>query len=330
MSSLLEQAIIDASALKEAAVKNAETAILNKYSDDIREAVESLLEQEEDPLEGEETLETPDLPLAGAPTDKPEEVITLNLEELKELAETLAEEDEGLIGDKLSQDAISDESDLSPSGIGHDDESADVDVVPVGVALGEEIDMDDIDNLLEELIVDIDPQKSGWAGTPETIMQYKTQLKLAQLASGKAHEDIEELKDAADRLAEEKKIIKKNNEKLIKAFKGLKENFDKVNLSNARLLYANRILTNNSLNERQKHKIVEALSKADSIEEAKVIFETLESAVGSVTGKARPQSLRETIERPSATLPRRASTRTVDSPAMDRMQVLAGIKKLHE
>ncbi len=47
MSSLLEQAIIDATALKEAAIKNAETAILNKYSSDIKEAVESLLEQEE-------------------------------------------------------------------------------------------------------------------------------------------------------------------------------------------------------------------------------------------------------------------------------------------
>ena len=44
MSSLLEQAIVDAAALKEAAIKNAETAILNKYSDDIREAVENLLE----------------------------------------------------------------------------------------------------------------------------------------------------------------------------------------------------------------------------------------------------------------------------------------------
>ncbi len=48
MSSLLEQAIIDASALKEAAVKNAEAAILNKYSADIREVVENLFEQEEE------------------------------------------------------------------------------------------------------------------------------------------------------------------------------------------------------------------------------------------------------------------------------------------
>jgi hypothetical protein len=36
MSSLLEQAIIDAAALKEAAIKNAEAAILNKYSADIK------------------------------------------------------------------------------------------------------------------------------------------------------------------------------------------------------------------------------------------------------------------------------------------------------
>jgi len=48
MSSLLEQAIIDAAALKEAAIKNAESAILNKYSTDIKEAVESLLEQDDE------------------------------------------------------------------------------------------------------------------------------------------------------------------------------------------------------------------------------------------------------------------------------------------
>ena len=49
MSSLLEQAIIDAAALKEAAIKNAEAAILNKYSTDIKEVVENLFEQEDAP-----------------------------------------------------------------------------------------------------------------------------------------------------------------------------------------------------------------------------------------------------------------------------------------
>ena len=49
MSTILEQAIVDAEALKEVALKNAESTILEKYSDKIKEAVESLLEQDETP-----------------------------------------------------------------------------------------------------------------------------------------------------------------------------------------------------------------------------------------------------------------------------------------
>ena len=41
MPDMLEQAIIDAEALKEAAVKNAETLVLEKYSNQIKEAVDS-------------------------------------------------------------------------------------------------------------------------------------------------------------------------------------------------------------------------------------------------------------------------------------------------
>jgi hypothetical protein len=68
MSSLLEQAIIDAKMLKETARKNAEAQILDKYSKEIKQSLEMLLEQEEAPAEAsaaaEETeavTETPDL-----------------------------------------------------------------------------------------------------------------------------------------------------------------------------------------------------------------------------------------------------------------------------
>ena len=44
MSSMLEQAIVDATALREAALKNAEQAIIEKYAPQIKDAVESLLE----------------------------------------------------------------------------------------------------------------------------------------------------------------------------------------------------------------------------------------------------------------------------------------------
>lgn len=321
MSSLLEQAIVDAAALKEAAIKNAETAILNKYSDDIREAVENLLEEEIP-----EAPETPDIPLAAAPpSDAPDETITLNFDDLKEMAETLAAQDEELIGDEIAHEAAAPE-DLGPPPAPANPE-AEVPETTVQVALEEEIESDDLEKMLEELIVDIIPQKSGWEVTPDAIMDDYEHQAMAHRAATAAKEKAMALIDANERLTEQVSDLKQKNKTLIDSVRTLKENFDKINLSNARLVYTNKILTNGSLNGQQKNKIVNALSEARSIEEAKVIYETLENAVGSVTGKARPQSLRETLERPSATLPRRAARETVGAPVMDRMQILAGIKK---
>ena len=46
MSSMLEQAIVDAAALREAALKNAEQSIIDKYAPQIKEAVNSLLDKD--------------------------------------------------------------------------------------------------------------------------------------------------------------------------------------------------------------------------------------------------------------------------------------------
>ena len=48
MPTLLEQAIIDAEELRDAALKNAESTILEKYNNEVKNVVETLLEQEEE------------------------------------------------------------------------------------------------------------------------------------------------------------------------------------------------------------------------------------------------------------------------------------------
>ena len=58
-SSMLEQAVIDAESLRTAAMKNAEQEVLEKYSGEIKEAVSSLLEQEEDELFAMDDEEAP-------------------------------------------------------------------------------------------------------------------------------------------------------------------------------------------------------------------------------------------------------------------------------
>ena len=102
-------------------------------------------------------------------------------------------------------------------------------------------------------------------------------------------------------------------------------------LSNAKLIYQNRTLSDASLNERQKTKIVEAIGNAESPKEARSLHETLKATVGSDSKKG-PQSLSESVNRRSnlsSMLPRRQNIneRQNDDPFIKKMQKLAGIKK---
>ena len=51
MSSLLEQAIIDANMLREAALKNAEKNVLEKYSQDVKKAFDLFVVEENELIE---------------------------------------------------------------------------------------------------------------------------------------------------------------------------------------------------------------------------------------------------------------------------------------
>jgi hypothetical protein len=81
------------------------------------------------------------------------------------------------------------------------------------------------------------------------------------------------------------------------------------------------------LNERQKTHIVEAISKADSVNEAKAVYETLVNSVGGPAEKERsPKSLNEAINKKSSfRLPHKQAEQPVD-PNKDRWLKLAGIK----
>jgi hypothetical protein len=83
------------------------------------------------------------------------------------------------------------------------------------------------------------------------------------------------------------------------------------------------------LNERQKTKIVETISKAQTIEKAKMIYEALQSAVeGEISKREKPESLNEVVSKPSSMVfSRRREKKSQSDHALTRMQRLAGIKK---
>jgi len=317
MSTLLEQAIVDAEALKEAAIKNAEAAIIEKYSSEVRDAVNSLLEQEEETLDEEE--ESPVMEEVPYAIEEGDEPIMVRLD-LEALERALSEEEEPVeeshedLADTLEEEI---EEALETEG-----EEADLD---------EEIELDEeiLDAIAEELKVDLGIPDQGLGGrsTPTDRNLEGQKVTLAALQDdelAEEHDAIQKAREETGMYVNQVNELKQDNSNLQKTILHLKERLEEVNLSNARLLYTNRVLNSTSLNERQKTRIVESISNADSVEEAKVIYETLQSAVGDKT-KSSPQSLREAVERPSSTLPRRRET-NAQNPHFNRMRALAGIK----
>ncbi len=317
MSTLLEQAIVDAEALKEAAIKNAEAAIIEKYSSEVRDAVNSLLEQEEGTLEEDD--ESPVMEEVPYAVEEGDEPIMVRLD-LEALERALSEEEEPVeeshedLADTLEEEI---EEALETEG-----EETDLD---------EEIELDEeiLDAIAEELKVDLGIPDQGLGGrsTPTDRNLEAQKITLAALKDtelAEEHEAIQKAREETGMYVNQVNELKQDNSNLQKTILHLKERLEEVNLSNARLLYTNRVLNSTSLNERQKTRIVESISNADSVEEAKVIYETLQSAVGDKT-KSSPQSLREAVERPSSTLPRRRETNAQNSH-FSRMRALAGIK----
>ena len=349
MTTLFDQAIVEAEALREAAFKSAESAVIEKYSDQIKEAVEQLLEQTDDLGFGEEDVmmepeETEEL-LDQVPTSAEEDDLCFCPDEL-EKEEGAMEPGEKVIEldlDKLMESLNKDEEELeegkgwgkSPEAFTgkEKEEKEEIEDVEKEKALEEEIELEE-EALEESLTVDIEPRKSGWAGTPEPLMQYKAKQMLAMFQSSEHREDFEAINNAVKKLQNENKQLEKtikNKEtrigKLSEAVIMMKEILEESNLVNAKLLYKVKVLESNSLNERQKSQVADKLSEAKSVEEAKLIFETLQSSVGST--KRHPESLSEAVEHSSsAMLLARKGEAAPDgqAPALDRWKALAGLK----
>jgi hypothetical protein len=389
MSSLLEQAIVDAKALKEVAIKNAETSILEKYSDEVRVAVTTLLEAPEDEelslgdeTLGDETpgleLEVPDAHAAGeelCSCPEEDEEITIDFSQLRAemdaeqeagelslpsaasvvdtegeleipLAEASAEEEEEEAEEKKKEEDDRDEAARSQGMI--------TDIDQMVMTEDEELDISEEsiqqladmveEEIQEELKVDMWPVTDGWLGASQAELSHARDMEFAAMRATKTAEELEQEKEAVKDLTEKlttttenmskikhaASLLYKKSEKQKEIITRIGERLAEVNLTNARLLYANRVLGSNSLNERQKNTIVEAISKAGSVEEAKTIYQTLQSTVMETKQTQRvPNSLSEAVyNRVSPFLPRRPESKPpANKTLIEKMQKLAGIKK---
>ena len=367
MSSLLKEAIVDAKALRESALKNAENSVIEKYSAEVKETLQQLLEQEDENNQSVNTDVAKNVPLAatdglseeegdipaGLQEDGEEVPVSIDLDALQEAVAALEaelNEDEEI---ELNEDeeielteehlaAILSEDDDE---INEEEELEEAETVDTSAAqasadeaasddeqmkdLDEELGADAlVDAIMEKLTVDMGAELAGWAGRSSQDLTYQIEKELAHRRSTDVEEDMETLKKAQEELVFENNQLTEKLSQYEGALKELQENLQDVNLSNARLLYTNRVLRNTSFNERQKQKIVEAISNAGSVTEARTIFETLQSTV-EAKPKRSPQSLSEAISNKRSSVIRATRQESTPSdPIADRMKRLAGIKQI--
>jgi len=355
MSSLLEQAIIDAKLLKETAKKNAEAELLEKYKEKIRKNVDLLLEQEEDLAAGGDlgldsaemsspmpTLE-PDIGDTAKPTEDVKKIIDKippaylgqdNLQEVEINLDSIIEKIDSL--EKELNVKIPDMQ-TSPEEVhAHSNPVR----APAVAELAEAVEEDEEEETIEEeLIIDLENVSPGGINANE--IELKKQYNVSKALEAQ-NEDLNEqldakareldemeqkLQNALSRLQETRSKLKKSaelNVTLKESFQLITKKINEVNVLNSRLLYTNKILGNSSLNERQKKQIAESISNASTVEEAKTIYETLQRSADAVVEKrTAPQSLTEALNRTApAFLPRVSNT--ID-PVKDRWQRIAGI-----
>ena len=348
MSSLFEKAIADANELKETALKNAEHLIIEKYSSELKETLENLLEQDDEeeemmaaeeevglsdeeemmadePVGGDETLM---VQLPDAATQAVAQAVADDEEEIVIDFDELMADYEASTPDEMAMD-VPDEAEAA---VMRDDlidtEEEDLE------AMMEDLTEQDMTALLEEVDVDIKSiyPSNGWAGSTTGEKAENVEL----VALGVAIEEElsieraknEKLTDQNVELTESLKKSKKNLAAAKAVLKEMQNKIGEVNLRNAKLYYTTKVLETKELNTRQKNKIVESLAKAKTTEETKLVYETLKESVGS-TKETAPKSLVEAVNRTRSLVlsstPREEKKEV--SPMYDHWKKLAGINK---
>ena len=267
MSSMLEQSIVDATALREAAIQSAEQAVVEKYSNQIKETVEELLEQEEMDLGGDlggglDLGGEEDAATGAGP--EPKDIAqdadvkhaaafgSVKNQTLEAFYEALADDvDENTVLeielDNLDYDAArgSGKNKITPML-----ETADPEVsVEEKIEEDVSIDEDFLEELAETLTMDYEAQPDGGFAN-------------GQMKPTNAFHDTGMVQEIAAEIEEYAAEQNKKNDKL----------------------------------QKENKQLVESINGVDSIESAKIVFETLRSTVG-ISKDRGPKSLSEAVNK---------------------------------
>lgn len=105
----------------------------------------------------------------------------------------------------------------------------------------------------------------------------------------------------------------------------LKKQLQEMNLFNAKLLFANKLMQNRALSTKSQRSIVEALDSAKTIREAKLLYKSLSSSLNRSSGKTLSESRSRLLA--SSSRSTRSGSPANNGVVADRWAVLAGLNE---
>ena len=131
-----------------------------------------------------------------------------------------------------------------------------------------------------------EPSDSAAAGLDNIINRLKNLSKKAGKSVADFVKDIE-LGKMSDAMREVELEESSELEEAMKTISTLRSELNEVNLLNAKLLYVNKLFKAKNLNESQKVKVINAFDRAETVREAKNVFDTLNESLNIEKSKSR-------------------------------------------
>ncbi len=279
----------------EDAEEEIDTAEAGEVSDDEEAEAEEAKEVEE--VEGDEDLANVSDAIAES-DNTDEEMLDINEEQLAGMIRSILneEDDADMTDEQDEQEAIIMDEEA-------DDDAADEGEYVMEGELSDDTVVEISESMLRDELAKLRSSKEPNTAPTSTITE-----------SNMTEDDLSEVATLKAQLQEYEKAVS-----------SLRGQLDESNLFNAKLLYANKLLQNRNLNDRQRVNIVESLDDAKSLREVRLLYKSLTE---SVTTKGNLTESKRRRAAGSASRPTRTGSVSKESyPETDRWALLAGINK---
>ena len=137
-------------------------------------------------------------------------------------------------------------------------------------------------------------------------------------------EALGEEKSSDDEASMKYEAKEKELEEAMNTIATLRSELNEVNLLNAKLLYVNKLFKAKNLNESQKIKVINAFDRAETVREAKNVYDTLSESLTTEKAKSQIKESLSFASKPAGMAPNRQPIVENDD-FVKRMQKIAGI-----